>query len=189
MSNDEWISQSADKDKILFADEWLSLRQTSGGYTYTHEEKGNGAGVAVLAYKISPMRVVGRYEECPPHRDGLALCSLTGQMDQEGESPVEAAVRELEEEAGITVNIDEMNSFGTVKSGKQTDTDMHLFYVYIKKDSNIGPALGDGTRGEANAFCQWITPDQAIQSKDPILATMMARLMTFRESLQDASTK
>lgn len=174
-NDDGWMSESADSDKVLYANEWLSLRETPGGYTYAHEEKGRGAGVAVIAYRNYPVMIVGRYEECPPHRDGMALCAITGQMDHAGEVPRSAAIRELKEEAGIQVGFDDMKDLGTVKSGKQTDTDMHLFSVDVR-DREIGEAVGDGTRGERDAYCKWITPNAALWSKDPLLAMLVARL-------------
>lgn len=173
---DDWMSKSADEDEVLWRNEWLSLRQTKGGFTYAHEEKGRGGGVAVLAYRGKPMQIVGRFEECPPHRDGMSLCALTGQLDKEGEPPIDAAVRELQEEAGIIVGSHEMTSLGTVKSGKQTDTEIHMFAVDIG-DRDIGKALGDGTRGEEGAYCKWIDYGQAVESKDPLLGTMAARVM------------
>lgn len=177
MSDDNWMSKSADSDKVLYTNEWLSLRRTPGGYTYAHEEKGCGAGVAVLAYRTNPLRIVGRFEGCPPHRDGLALCALTGQMDKEDEKPLFAAVRELKEESGISVNFLEMKDLGFAQSGKQTDTTMCLFAVDVGS-REIGEAIGDGTRGERGAYCKWIDIPDALWSKDPLLAMMTARLIS-----------
>lgn len=173
--NDGWMSESADSDKVLYANDWLSLRETRGGYTYAHEEKGRGAGVAVLAYQEDPLRFVGRFEECPPHRDGMALCAITGQMEYQAESPLATAVRELKEESGIEVHYSQLGDLGTVKSGKQTDTVMHLFAVDVG-DREISEAVGDGTRGERGAYCKWISPNAALWSKDPLLAMLVARL-------------
>ncbi len=177
MPNDDgWMSQSADTDAVLYQDEWLSIRRTPGGYVYTHEEKGNGNGVAVLAYNLAARQVVGRYEECPPHRDGVALCALTGQMDVPGEDPFTAATRELAEESGIVVHPGELLSLGTVQNGKQTDTKMHLFVVDVGDRVLPEHPVGDGTRGEANAYCEWIPVGVAIGSKDPLLITLVARV-------------
>lgn len=165
---------NARTSKTLYRNEWLSLQETMDGYVYTHEEKSDGQGVAVLAFRPRPLRVVGRYENCPCHFDGMALTSLTGQLDQ-GETPVQTAVRELFEEAGITVGPDEMKSLGTVRPSKASDTVMHLFAVDIG-DRDIGRAPGDGTKGEEGAYCKWVGHEEAIMSKSPVLATMVARL-------------
>ena len=174
--NDGWMSESAEADRVLHANDWLSLRETRGGYTYAHEEKGRGAGVAVLAYRTDPLRIVGRFEECPPHRDGMALCAITGQMDHEGKTPRAAAVRELKEESGIEVDYNQMADLGCVRNGKQTDTEMYLFSVDVEY-REIGAVVGDGTRGERDAYCEWINEDAALWSKDPLLAMMTARLI------------
>jgi len=184
VEEDGWMSKSANEDEILFANEWLSVRETPGGYTYVHQEKSNGAGVAVLAYrwdaKHTPkgwrggnLEIVGRFEECPPHRDGLALTSLTGMLE-EGEDPLNTAVRELWEEAGIQVSPGDMKPLGTVKPSKASDTVMHLFSVDVG-EALLGKGVGDGTRGEANAYCRWVSRQAAIDSKDALLSVMILR--------------
>jgi 8-oxo-dGTP pyrophosphatase MutT (NUDIX family) len=173
--NDGWMSESAEADKTLYKGDWLSVKQTPGGYDYMHQEKSNGGAVAVLAYKLRPARIVGRYEECPPHRDGLALCAITGMMDHDGEDPATTAARELQEEAGIVAGPDELNYLGAVRTSKASDTTMHLFSIDIGENRDIGKSVGDGTRGEANAYCEWITVEDALKCKDPLVAAMMAR--------------
>lgn len=169
-----WMSESADADKTLYKGDWLTVKQTPGGYDYMHQEKSNGGAVAVLPYKLRPARIVGRYEECPPHRDGLALCAITGMMDHPGEDPATTAARELEEEAGIIAGSSELKYLGAVRTSKASDTTMHLFSINIG-DRDIGKPAGDGTRGEANAYCKWINVDEALKCKDPLVAAMMAR--------------
>ena len=166
---------SARTSKTLYRNEWLSLQETLDGYVYAHEEKSDGQGVAVLAYRAKPLLVVGRYENCPCHFDGMALTSLTGQVDP-GETPLQTAARELFEEAGITAGHDEFQSLGTVRPSKAADTTMHLFAVDIG-DRDIGRGPGDGTKGEEGAYCKWVDHEQALISKSPVLATMVARLV------------
>lgn len=172
---DDWMSISARDDKVLYKGPWLSIRQTPDGYEYMHQEKSNGGAVAVLAYRLRPTQIVGRFEECPPHRDGLALCALTGMMDHPGEHPATTAARELQEEAGIMVNPEELKALGTIRPSKASDTLMHLFSVNIGENRDIGKSIGDGTRGEENAYCKWVTVDEALRCKDPMVATLLAR--------------
>lgn len=166
---------SYEGDAILYDNEWLQLRETSDGYVYAHENKSNGRGVAVLAYRRvgDELQIAGRFERCPCHRDGFALTSLTGQIEGDDE-PITTAVRELKEEAGIDAVESEMQTLGTVRPGKQTDTIMHLFAIDVG-DRDIGEALGDGTAGEQGAYCAWVTLTDAALSKSPVLAALLLR--------------
>lgn len=162
-------------DAILFDNEWLGIRETPDGYIYMHQNKSNGQGVAVLAYREGSdgLEIVGRYERVPCHRDGFALCALTGMMETD-ETPVDVAVRELKEESGIDAEASEMESLGTVRNSKASDTTMHLFGIDVG-DRDIGEIVGDGTFGEEGAYCRWVTVGDAVGSKDPLLATLVAR--------------
>lgn len=163
-------------DTILYDNEWLQMRETPDGYVYSHEAKSDGLGVAVLAYRRvgDDIQVAGRYERTPCHRDGIALTSLTGLVDKAGEDPVGTAVRELKEEAGIDAIRSEMQPLGEVRPSKQADTVMHLFAIDVG-DRDIGKAVGDGTAGEADAYCKWVTLTDACLSKSPVLAALLVR--------------
>jgi 8-oxo-dGTP pyrophosphatase MutT (NUDIX family) len=156
-------------DKVLFQSEWLAIKSTADGYEYMSQMKSD-QGVAILAFRRNPLTLVGRYEEIPPHGDDLALCSLTGMVDA-GEQPVQTAVRELFEEAGIQVGYDEMMDLGSVRPSKASDYIIHIFAV------DVGRGPGDGTQAEADAYCQWVNYTAAIESKDPTLVTAAARLV------------
>lgn len=166
-------------DYILYENKWLQLRETSDGYVYAYEAKGRGEGVGVLAYRWrgEVAQIAGRYERCPCHRDGFALCALTGQAEP-NEKPVETAVRELKEEAGIDAKVGEMQPLGSVRPGKQTDTTLYLFGIDVGS-RDIGPALGDGTAGEVGAYCRWVSLIDACLSKDPVLVTMAVRALVL----------
>jgi 8-oxo-dGTP pyrophosphatase MutT (NUDIX family) len=170
----------ASKDVTLWSNEWLSIRLKDGWYTYMHEQRTDGRLVVVLGYRINPLDpeaepdLVGRVEKCPPHRDGFALCALTGGVEI-GESPLEAAVKEFHEEAGIRVGPREMINLGTTRPIKAADTTAYLYAVNVR-DRQIGKSIGDGTRGEEGAYCKWISWEEAFLSKDPLLAALAARL-------------
>lgn len=173
-------SYAKNGDLILHDNEWLQMRETPDGYVYSHEAKSNGLGVAVLAFREHDgnVEVAGRYERCPCHRDGFALTSLTGLMDVAAEAPVDTAVRELKEEAGIDARADEMQSLGFVRPSKQADTKLHLFCVDVG-DREIDEAVGDGSSGEQGAYCAWVSPRDACLSKSPVLATMVTRALVL----------
>ncbi len=164
-----------DNHETLFESEWLAVKKTADGYEYASEVKGDGQGVAVVAYRSNPFRVVGRFEVCPPHGDGEALCSLTGTVDK-GEKPLNAAVRELFEEAGIQAGYDEMVKLGAVRPSKATDYLITMFAVDIGNERDIGRGPGDGTKHEEEAYCQWVDYESALVSKDPVLTAAVARL-------------
>ena len=168
------------KYKILSKNEWLELRETENGYVYSHEYASGGKGVAVLAYRdeYGKIEIVGRHECCPCHDDHVALTSLTGQVDG-NEYPEDTAVRELKEEAGISVTRGELCFLGAVRPSKSADTTMWLFSVNVGH-RDIGEIVGDGTPGERGAFCIWVPMKRAIFSKCPIFACLVARNFSSR---------
>jgi len=166
------------KDPVLWEDEWLQVKMKDDWYTYTHSIKSNGGGVAVLAYSKDPLMILGRYENTPPHGDGIALASLTGMMDKEEEDALTTAVRELEEEGGYKEDKGKFLDLGTVRPSKSSDTIIYMFACEVEHKEGKMSGEGDGTQGEADAYCKFISLQEAIDSKDALLATMVARLLT-----------
>jgi len=163
-------------DPTLWQDEWIAVKKRDGWYTYTHQLKCNGQGVAVMGYRQGPagLELVGRYENCPPHDDGITLCSLTGMVEGE-DNVLQTAKRELWEEAGIDAPEGDFQYVGAARPSKASDTAIHLFLINVA-GRDIGKATGDGTKGEEGAYCRWISFQDAVMSKDPILATLAARV-------------
>lgn len=162
-------------EEILYKDEWLSLRKRNY-YTFVHEEKSNGRGVAVLGFKRTgkdSWDFVGRYEETLPHGKGIKLTSLTGQIE-EGLSPEETAVKEFLEEAGVTIDLNQLIPLGKVFPYKAADTTTFLFAVDCA-DLEIGDAKGDGTEGEKEAYCEWISDSQLAGASCPLLHSLYTR--------------
>ena len=189
------MATTAPEDVTLWSNEWLSIRRLDGWYTYLHETRTNGHLVVVLGFRKKPHDplgepdLIGRVEKCPPHRDGFALCALTGGVEI-GETPLAAAVKEFHEEAGIKVGIREMIPLGTVRPIKAADTTAYLYAVDVK-NRDIGKSIGDGTFVEEGAYCKWISWEDAFQSKDPLLATLAIRLAMrlFKVGLHEGKTK
>lgn len=180
--------------EILFENKWLMVKKALigddkgnkvGEYIYQHAPWSNGEGVAILLYqdvhfqgdaeKSTERQYFGRYEICPAHSDQPELCSITGGMDKKGESPIATAIRELEEEAGYTTTPGNLHILGTVNPSKAADTTMHLFAVKVG-DCDKVEATGDGTVGEAGSYMKWVSEEQAVFCKDPLVATMIQRL-------------
>ena len=84
---------------------------------------------------------------------------------------------ELEEEAGIIGSLDELESLGTCCPSKASDTLMHL-YAYNGSGKQLGEIKGDGTRGEEEAFVEWMPGYKVIENTNcPLVGLAFARLM------------
>lgn len=169
---------------ILFKNKWVEVHEKvteKGRYVYSHSVWCGGQGVAVLPFKIEDgqLYLLGRYEICPAHSNTFELCSITGGMDVEGESPVFTAKRELLEEGGFKAKMEKFIYLGEVKPSKQSDTTQHLFVVDVT-GLEQGEIVGDGTFGEDGAYCDWITPEQLSDAKDPLLHVMFVRALDKR---------
>lgn len=169
--------------ETLYKNKWIEVLEkttdVNGKYVYTHSGWNNGVGVALVPYKIenNEMKILGRYEICPAHSDEVELCSITGGWDNmETHSIVECAVGELKEEGGYLAKPTDLMSLGVVKASKSSDTDIYLFAVDITH-AEACEAVSDGTLGEIGAYCDWIEAKQAMFCKDPLLGTMMMRLV------------
>lgn len=178
------------EDKVLFDGEWIQVKQKDDWYQYIHMTKTNGQAVVVIVYDFSnPMdqKLLGRWENTPCHdaeqsfcntlKPHLYLTSITGQMDKKGKSPQEIALMELEEEAGIIGSLDDLESLGTCYPSKASDTLMHLF-AYNGHNKDLGEIKGDGTRGEADAYVEWMPAHKVIENTNcPLVGLGFSRLM------------
>ena len=181
-------------DKVLFEDQWLSLMQTEDGYTYAHMSRAEkGQLVACLVYKKDDTGKVthflGRYENTPPHNDGLTLSSITGGVD-EGQWHLPAILIELVEEAGIPEDIvygdvqdalkddvhrmERLEYLGHCFVSKQEDTMAHL-YAFDATGLELNKATSDGSKGEEDAYCQWEEPHVVLGCKCPLVSCMAVR--------------
>lgn len=165
--------------KTLFSNKWVEVRERvteRGSYTYSHSIWCDGLGVAVLPYKVEDgnLLLLGRREICPCHSDEFELCSITGGMDVEGESPAFTAKRELLEEGGYNAPVEKFVYLGEVRPSKQSDNIQHLFVVNVT-GLEQGEIVGDGTFGEEGAYVEWITVRQLSESQDPLLHSMFMK--------------
>lgn len=65
-------------DKVLLTTRFLSLVERDGWY-YFAQIPGSAGGVIILLYQQDKERpILGRYEICPAHGDGLALTAIAG---------------------------------------------------------------------------------------------------------------
>lgn len=163
-------------DKVLFKHDYMSIRD-KGGYIYVHEDKMDGTQVAILIYRTDESPgILGRFEVCPPHGPEPQLSSVTGSYDKKGIKLIELAISEVKEETGFEVTAEEMAYLGIVRPSKGTDTIVYLYAVDVTGKQQK-EAAGDGTVLEASAYTEWVSTEQAITSKDPLLSTMIARAL------------
>lgn len=169
--------------KTLWGNQWLEVRTKDDWYTYTHSPVGDGTGVAILGFRNRNNKIeyLGRFEDCPAHGDGIQLCSLTGMCDVEGEDRVSTALRELKEESGYVVTDSaRVLELGSVRPSKASDSEVFLFAVEIEDTDEIVDIEGDGTKGEENAYAKWVSAEELAFSKDPIVSTLILRLIFKR---------
>jgi hypothetical protein len=161
-------------NKILHENKWVSLMETPDGYVYSRETRCAGEIVAVLVYSMGEEMVLGRFERTPAHGPDIELCSITGGVEHG--DPVATALHELKEEAGIDAVADELEHLGKVRPSKSADTWVHLFAL-DGTHKELGEAVGDGSAGEVDSYCKWITVEAAFACKDALMHSLLIRKM------------
>lgn len=168
--------------ETLADNEWLALLNLKAphlgidGYVFSHEGRCNGNIVAILPYRRvgkDAWEALLRDEVVPPWGLSSSLCAITGGCDHDDEEPVEVARRELKEEAGYDVPVEELRSLGTCRGTKSTDTVFHLFTLDVTSMEQ-GEATGDGSRLEDEASTAWSSEPE--KCDDPLVSVMWARL-------------
>lgn len=172
-------------DKLIHENKWVSLREaeleTGARYMYASEPWCDSTGVAVLIYREEEWgrSYLGRYEICPSHSGYPELCSFTGGIDKEDKDAFDIAIQEVKEEAGYTVAESDLIYLGRTFPSKASNKIVHLFAVDVT-EMEQGEAVGDGTLGEFGSYTQWVNVNQATFCKDPLMATMIMRLLLLK---------
>jgi 8-oxo-dGTP pyrophosphatase MutT (NUDIX family) len=165
---------------------WIELREKEG-YIYMHCPKWSGIAVAVLPFKRTNTGIMflGIHEARPNHGGEPWLASLTGAYDNRALTIEETAIKELREESGYICTEDELIPLGWVFGSKGSDGVDNLFAVEITDSTPIVEILGDGSAIEANARPEWVDEITAMNSRDMILITMIARYQFARKIPMD----
>ena len=163
-------------DNILFKEEWLSIKQHNG-YSYVHEEKCNGKLIAILPYRKKSLSIeyLMRMEICPAHSNEHELCCIIGSCDNIALNEDNTAIKELKEEAGYTISIDQLIPLGWCWDAKVADTKVYL-YTCDLTDVKIGFATTDGTELEASAYCNWMDINSLKETHDPKVFMMVDKI-------------
>lgn len=161
--------------KTLFENNFVAIKENMG-YSYLHIVRSNGRLVAILPYRVvnGEQEYLARVEICPAHSLEAATYSITGGVEK-NESLVAAAKRELNEESGYTVEMEDFVHLGEVRPSKQSDTIVGLFAVDVSNKEQHA-ILGDGSRWEQNASVKWVSFEDGLNVVDPLFITALARL-------------
>ena len=141
-------------NKTLYHNKWISLREDDG-YVYSHETRCQGFIVAVLLYDSSkPGMIYARKETNPAWGYGRRLTTVTGGSEP-GKLFKQQAADEILEEAGITVQLEELQELGTIRPSKSSDTHIYLYACDIR-GKIINKPSGDGSELEQQAHMEWV---------------------------------
>jgi 8-oxo-dGTP pyrophosphatase MutT (NUDIX family) len=167
-------------DKILFKEEWLSIKQNNG-YSYLHEEKCNGILMAFLPIKNvnGKLQYLMRREKCPAHGNEQEFCGIIGGYDDNTITIEETALKELKEESGYSIDKIDLESLGWVWDSKVADTKVYLFSANVSHYIQ-GIATTDGTELEKNSSCEWVTLDKCMETKDSKVHVILNKMQYER---------
>lgn len=164
--------------KQISQGKYLNLFVSDYGYEYVHDRTGNL--VAVLPFRVTSdvkLEFIGRFEPRSAWGPGDHLSSVTGGVE-EGEAPLDAGVRELYEEVGLSVSPEEMLTLGTCHNAKALDTLVHLYAVDASGREAMRNGPGDGTEGEKQSYNEWVGLETILnEAGDPLLSVMLTRLL------------
>lgn len=160
-------------DKLLCHTPYLDLLVRDGWY-YFACIPGSMGGVSMLLYRLGDGKnVLGRYEKTPPHADGLALTAISGGIEK-GDNPLQTCIKEAREEAGYGISRQKIVNLGTCMLSTNQDTRVWLYACDVTGLPRY-EAIPDGTRGEEDAYCEWVTAKEAIMSKSAMMGALMSR--------------
>lgn len=164
--------------KILYENKWLNLIEISGdnwSYVFSHEIRCKGRIIAVLPFKkiggriqyllrIEPNPAWGYYNK--------HISSITGGHEKTAE---QTALLEIQEEAGYSVNKDDLIDLGVCRGTKSTDTVFRLFSVDLSGKERK-KAEGDGSELEKKSYCYWADEKEINNAVDPLVYVMFYKL-------------
>lgn len=137
----------------------------------------NIGGAVCIPHIIETNEIILREELVPSYKyvDGKEkhLVVVGGGIDN-GESPEQAIIRELEEEAGIKINVGwvNMEKWGEMFSNKNSTSKIHIFYFPLSiGDYSVVQAKGDGSYVEDNSYAVRVNIDWIESLKPADLVT------------------
>ncbi|NEP62143.1 MAG: NUDIX domain-containing protein [Symploca sp. SIO2G7] len=156
-------------EKILLSTRWITVKENPQGFHYLERKGRDSVGIFLLRknsannseYEVlirqQPLCIQSAALDETPK---LYPCPITGGIEQ-GESPEEAAIREVYEESGFSVQV---LLLGKYIVGTQTNEICYLYYADVT-DIKPGIAQQDGSYFEAISKNEW-HPLEYLQSCD-----------------------
>lgn len=173
------LKEAQTEEEVLKHNKWISLKRLNSddpavdGSVYSHETRCDGQVISVLPYRKTDTghEFLLRREVTGPWGSAPQLSTITG--GYEGRDPRDTAVKEVLEEAGYQVQVDDLIELGTCFAAKSSDTINHLYAVDLTGKSR-GEADGDGSAAEEEATTVWSS--HVHETKDPLAYVAMFRL-------------
>ena len=133
-----------DVEKIIFKTNWISILETEKGFQYLRRKGKNSVAIFLVRDGKLGQEALIRYQPLPIQNndDSLFPCPITGSID-EGESPINTAIREVLEESGYDIR-DNIVNLGKYVVGTQTDEIVHMFYADVNNKINATPENDGG---------------------------------------------
>ncbi|MBD1995264.1 NUDIX hydrolase [Leptolyngbya sp. FACHB-541] len=147
-------------EKVIFQTKWIAVKETPRGFQFL-ERKGRDS-VAVFLVRgnpISQFEVLVRFQPLCVHNAALDeemklyACPITGGME-EGEGYTECAIRETLEEAGYTLDLEQIKKLGSYITGTQSNETVVMFWADVT-GMEPGFAAQDGSVHEAASKNEW----------------------------------
>jgi 8-oxo-dGTP diphosphatase len=147
------------QEKIIFSTNWIVVKETDKGFYYL-ERKGRDSVAIFLLRKSNINRkeyeiLIRQQPLCIDNTEingelMLYPCPITGGIDN-GESPESAAIREVHEEAGYSVQVLHLGKYIV---GTQTN---EICYMYYADVTDIEPEIAqqDGSYFESISKNEW----------------------------------
>ena len=114
--------------ETLFSNPYISIKKKNG---FVYAERKGRDSVAIVLTRNNGTEVMMRYQPLIADGGKWYGCPITGSMDHEDEIPEECAVREIAEESGFIVDIDELLCLTSYIVCTQTNEICHLFTIDV----------------------------------------------------------
>lgn len=176
-----WRSQANERmknirDSVLWSNKWLQIKEIVSDefpdpYTYV---TGNDT-VAILPFtNVGQLQVGVRKEIIPPWNYDYNMCCVGGSIE-EGEKPIDTAIKELREETGFIAFKKDFYFCKKLRDGKATDSYTYYYLVNVRSLAQE-EIQGDGSIYENVSEYETVTEDEVRKCEDSKLHLLLGFL-------------